>query len=162
VNANADSAISTTNACKPPRWFWVVAVLALLWYLMDASAFFMRVSMSDETIASMPTDQQHLYRDMPLWVDFAFACEVFGGTLGCIALLMLKRWAWLLFVVSLLGTLAQTTNIWFLTDAISVMGTPAIAMPIVAMVIAVAMIILSIPRPNTDCSKTSTLNQNGG
>ena len=66
------------------------------------------------------TTQNH--RDIPSWVNVVFACEVFGGVLGCIALLMLKRWAWILFVVSLLGTLAQTTNIWFLTDAIDVMG----------------------------------------
>ena len=123
---------------------------------MDTSAFFMRVFMSDQTIASMPAEQQHLYRDMPSWVNIVFACEVFGGTLGCIALLMLKRWAWLLFVISLLGTLAQTTNIWFLTDAIKFMGTPAIAMPLVAIVIAVAMIFLSIPRPSTTHKRTST------
>ena len=129
---------------------------------MDTSAFFMRVFMSDETIASMPTDQQHLYRDIPSWVNVVFACEVFGGVLGCIALLMLKRWAWILFVVSLLGTLAQTTNIWFLTDAIDVMGTPAILMPSVAIVIAIFMILLSMPRPSAGCGQRLKTNQDGG
>ena len=56
---------SGTNSL--PVWFWVISVVALLWYLMDMSAFFMRVFMTEEAIESMPENQQHLYRDMPLW-----------------------------------------------------------------------------------------------
>lgn len=126
-----------------PVWFWVISVVALLWYLMDCSAFFMRVFMTEEMIKGMPEDQQHLYRDIPLWVNIVFACEVFGGTLGCVALLLRKKWALPLFVISILGVLAQTSNIWLLTDAISAMGAPAIVMPLVAIVIGTAMILLA-------------------
>ena len=55
-------------------------------------------------------------------------------------MLLKKKWALPLFVISLLGVLAQTSNIWFLTDAISVMGTPAVVMPLVAIIIGAAMI----------------------
>ena len=103
----------------------------------------MRVFMTENTIESMPENQRHLYRDMPLWVNFVFACEVFGGTLGCISLLLKKKWAFPLFLISLLGVLAQTSNIWFLTDAISAMGAPAVAMPLVAIIIGAAMIFLA-------------------
>ena len=75
---------------------------------------------------------------------------------------MLKRWAWILFVVSLLGTLAQTTHIWFLTDAISAMGMPAIVMPLVAIIIAIIMVVLSMPRPNAGCGQPSMANKDGG
>ena len=95
----------------------------------------MRVLMTEEAIESMPESQQHLYRDMPLWVNIVFAGEVFGGLLGSISLLLKKKWALPLFVISLLGVLAQTTNIWFLTDAITAMGAPAIVMPLVAIII---------------------------
>jgi hypothetical protein len=126
-----------------PVWFWVISVIALAWYLMDTSAFFVRVLMTEEAIKAMPENQQHLYRDMPLWVNIVFACEVFGGTLGCISLLFRKKWALPLFVISLLGVLAQTSNIWFLTDAISAMGAPAVVMPLVAIIIGTAMIFLA-------------------
>ena len=132
---------STTGSI--PIWFWVVSALGLAWYLMDTSAFFMRVLMTEEVINTMPANQQHLYRDIPLWVNIAFACEVFGGTLGCISLLLRKSWALRLFIVSILGVLAQTSNIWLLTDAISAMGVPAVVMPLVAMTIGAAMIILA-------------------
>ena len=121
----------------------MISGIALLWYLMDTSAFFMRVLMIEEAIKAIPENQQHLYRDMPLWVNIVFACEVFGGTLGCIALFLRKKWALPLFVISILGTLAQTSNIWFLTDAISAMGAAAIVMPLVAIIIGIAMIVLA-------------------
>jgi ABC-type xylose transport system permease subunit len=144
---NDDSAGTQTtqgsDPGSPPVWFWVISVIALAWYLMDTSAFFMRVLMTEEAIKTMPESQQHLYRDMPLWVNIVFACEVFGGTLGCISLLLKKKWALPLFVISLLGVLAQTSNIWFLTDAISAMGAPAVMMPLVAIIIGTAMVFLA-------------------
>ena len=142
-NSTETSATESSDKTSPPVWFWVISVVVLLWYLMDTSAFFMRVFMTEETIESMPENQQHLYLDMPLWVNIVFACEVFGGTLGCIALLLKKKWALPLFAISILGTLAQTSNIWFLTDAINAMGAPAIVMPLVAIVIGTAMIFLA-------------------
>ena len=47
---------------------------------------------------------------MGAWVTGAFAIAVFGGTLGCIGLLMLKSWSKLLLLISLLGVLAQ--DVW--------------------------------------------------
>jgi len=110
---------------------------------MDTLAFFMRVSMTEAAIKTIPENQQHLYRDMPLWVNMVFACEVFSGTLGGLSLLLRKKWALPLFVISLLGVVAQTSNIWFLTDAISVMGVSAVLMPIVAIIIGAAMVLLA-------------------
>ena len=145
MNEDSTETRTTESSCKtsPPVWFWVISVVALLWYLMDTSAFFMRLFMTDDAIKAMPENQQHLFQNIPLWVNIVFACEVFGGTLGCIALLLRKNWALPLFVISILGVLAQTSNIWFLTDAISAMGAPAIVMPLVAIIIGAAMIVLA-------------------
>lgn len=94
--------------------FWAISIFALLWYLMDMSAFFMRVFMSDETLLKMPEDQQLHIQNIPLWVNVVFAFEVFGGTLGSVGLLLRKKWALPLFVISLLGVISQTTYIYFL------------------------------------------------
>ncbi len=145
MNEDSTETPTTESSCKtsPPVWFWVISVVALLWYLMDTSAFFMRLFMTDDAIKAMPENQQHLFQNIPLWVNIVFACEVFGGTLGCIGLLLRKEWALPLFVISILGVLAQTLNIWFLTDAISAMGAPAIVMPLVAIIIGTGMIVLA-------------------
>jgi hypothetical protein len=100
----------------------------------------MRIFMLDDVIKQMPENQQHLYRDMPLWVNIVFSGEVFGGAFGCVGLLLRKRWALPLFVVSILGVLGQTFHIYFLSDAISTMGAPAVVMPLLAILIGVGMI----------------------
>ncbi|MGI9317088.1 MAG: hypothetical protein ACR2QW_07135 [bacterium] len=143
INEPVIKLTASKNKVSPSVWFWVVSIVALLWYLMDTFAFFMRAFMTQEVIKTMPENQQHFYQNIPIWVNIVFACEVFGGTLGCIALLLRKKWALVLFVVSIFGVLAQTLNIWFLTDAISIMGPPAIVMPLVAVIVGVVMIVFS-------------------
>ncbi len=144
MNENATERDTNANSGKAsrPTWFWVVSVIALLWYLMDMSAFFMRVSMTDDAINAMPENQQGMFR-MPFWVNVVFAGEVFGGTLGCLGLLLRKKWALPLLVVSILGVLSQTFHIWFLSDAIKVMGAMAVVMPLVAILIGAGMILLA-------------------
>lgn len=137
-----DATESSLNT-SPPIWFWVISIIALLWFLMDMSAFFMRVLMTEDVISAMPENQQHLYRNMPLWVNIVFAGEVFGGTLGCVALLLRKKWALPLFAVSIFGVLSQTFHVYFLSDAISTMGTPAVVMPLLAILIGIGMIVLA-------------------
>ena len=128
---------------SPPAWFRVIAVIALLWFLMDISAFFMRVLMSEAGINAMPANQQHLYRNMPLWVNVVFAGEVFGGALGSVGLLLRKKWALPMFAGSILGVLSQTFHIWIRSDAISVMGAFAVVAPLAAILIGVGMIALT-------------------
>lgn len=113
------------------------------WYVMDIQAFFMRVFMGEDAIHEMPEDQRRLYRDMPVWVNVVFSGEVFGGAFGCVGLLLRKRWALPLFVVSLVGVLAQTFHVYFLSDAIRTMGAPAVVMPLLAVLIGMAMIALA-------------------
>ena len=132
-----------SHKASPPAWFRVIAVVALLWFLMDISVFFMRVLMTEEGLNAVPANQQHLYRNMPLWVNIVFAGEVFGGALGSVGLLIRKRWALPLFVVSILGVVSQTFHIWIRSDAISVMGVFAVVAPLVAILIGVGMIVLT-------------------
>ena len=136
-------ATESSDKRSPPVWFWVISIIGLLWYLMDTSAFFMRLFMTDDAIKAMPANQQHLYRNIPLWVNIVFACEVFGGTLGGIGLLLRKKWALPLFIVSILGVLSQTSYIFFLTDAVSTLGALAVGMPLLAILIGVGMIALA-------------------
>ena len=137
------SATESSDKISPPVWFWVISIVASLWYLMDMSAFFMRVFTTDDAIKAMPENQQHFFQNIPLWVNIVFACEVFGGTLGSAALLLRKKWALLVFVVSILGVLSQTSYIWFLTNHVSTLGAPAVVMPLLAILIGIGMIILA-------------------
>lgn len=126
-----------------PKWFWVISILALLWYLMDMSAYVMRTFMLQDMLINMPEEQQRLYITMPSWVNAVFAAEVFGGLFGSLCLLLKRRFALTLYCISIVGVLLQTTYLYFLSDAIQVMGTAAIIMPLIAIMIGVGMIAFS-------------------
>jgi len=145
MNLEADKKISIESSMKisPPIWFWVISIIALLWSLMDMSAFFMRVLITDEALLTMSENKRLHFQSIPIWVDTVFAFEVFGGTLGCIGLLLRKKWALPLFIVSLLGVLSQTTYVYFLSNSIATLGVPAIVMPLVAILIGAGLIILT-------------------
>ena len=135
--------VDELNKSPIPVWFWVVSILALLWFLMDMSAFVMRVFMLDKMLSDMPENQRILYLNMPSWVNMIFALEVFGGLIGCIGLILKKRWALLLFIISIVGVLMQTFYVYFLSEAVSLMGAPAIVMPLIAIIIGSGLIFLA-------------------
>jgi len=131
-----------TSTIKPPIWFWVISVLALLYFLMDTMMFYSRVFMLEDFAKDMPK-QYELNKAMPAWVNVVYGFEVFGGLMGSIALLSRKKWAFILFCLSMIGVLAQSSYIWFVSDAVAVLGNPAIVMPMVAIVIGIIMIMVS-------------------
>ena len=124
----------------PSIGFWLLSGIALLWFLMDTSAFFMRVTITEEARLAMSERDQFLHRDYPLWVNIVFACEVFGGVLGCLALLLKRRVALLFFGVSLLGVLSQSVFIYFISDTVEVLGIPLILMPLLSILIGLLML----------------------
>ena len=132
-----------TKKSSIPTWLLIVSVLALIWYAMDLMGFVMRVFFLDQILDGMPVAQQALYKAMPIWVNVVFALEVLGGVIGSIALLVRKSWSLLAYYVCLIGTVAQTCYIIFLSDALETIGAMAVVMPLIAIGICVAMILIS-------------------
>jgi hypothetical protein len=87
-----------------PTWLRIVAALGLIWNLFGVYAYLQTVGVLGGGDASMSAAA------MPAWVTGAFAIAVFGGALGCLALLLLKRLSTWLLLVSLLAVLAQ--DLW--------------------------------------------------
>lgn len=131
--------MTTTN--KPNTWFWVIGILALIWNLLGVFVYLGQAYMTDEMLSALPVEQQTLYAERPAWVTAAFATAVFAGAFGCIALLIRKKWATSLFILSLLGVLAQQTHSFFLSNTMEVMGgASAMGMPIMVVVVAIFLV----------------------
>lgn len=128
---------------KPPRWFFVVAAVALLWNLLGCLAFAMDLSLSPADIARMPESQQTLYNARPAWAVAATALGVLGGALGCIGLLLRRRWALPLFVASLVGILVQDFGLFVLVDGAKLAGMIAVVLQSVVLLVAIGLILLA-------------------
>ncbi|GAC18155.1 hypothetical protein GARC_1175 [Paraglaciecola arctica BSs20135] len=111
---------------------------------MGAMAFIMQMTMTAEQIAALPEKQQMLYQDIPLWVNIAFGCAVFGGALGCIALVFKKAIALPILLISLIGVLVQMFHAFILTNSYEVFGPGGAIMPMLVIVIALFLVWLTI------------------
>jgi len=128
---------------KPPRWFFVVAVIALLWNLLGCLAFAMDASLSAADVARMPESQQALYNARPTWAVAATGLGVLGGALGCIGLLLRRKWALPLFVASLVGILVQDFGLFVLVDGAKLAGMVAVVLQGLVLLIAIGLILLA-------------------
>lgn len=131
------------NTEKTPIWFWIVAGLAFLWNIMGLIAFFMQVNMSEETLAAMPPAEQAMYENIPIWATIAFAIAVIAGTIGSIGLLMRKKWAHPVFLLSLIGIIVQQIHIFFLSGIMKDAGVSTMVMPAMILLIAVLLLFFS-------------------
>jgi hypothetical protein len=127
----------------PPGWFKVVAIMALLWNLLGCLAFASDLSLSPDDVARLSESQQALYAARPAWAVIATGIAVIGGALGCIGLLLRKKWAIVLFALSLIGILAQDFGLFVLADGVKLAGPAAVAMQAVVLVIGVWLLVFS-------------------
>lgn len=125
----------TDTKNKPTTSFWIIGILALLWNLMGVFAYLQQAYMTAEDLAALPADQQALYENVPAWVTAVFALAVFGGALGCILLLLRKKLATFVFIISFISILAQMTYNLFMSKALEVYGPGGMIMPIMVVVL---------------------------
>jgi len=128
--------MTTTN--KPNKWFWIIAILALLWNLMGVSRYLMEAYNVESFRANFNEDQLTLIDGSPSWLTAVFAIAVFSGFLACVALLMKRKLAIILFGISLLFVLIQMIAVWITTDSIEIFGiVDGVVMPMLVIVISI-------------------------
>jgi hypothetical protein len=130
--------MSTTTTTKPNTLFWIVAIVALLWNLLGiyfwAVEYFL---MTDEMKAQVPAEQIEMMNAAPVWMMWIYAVAVFCGTVASLFLLLRKRVAVPLFLISLVAILIQMGYWIFAMDAVGKLGAEAIIMPLIVIAIAI-------------------------
>ncbi len=127
---------------RPPAWFRIVAVLAVLWNLIGVWQYLSKVGVVP-TMMEMTAEETALVAAMPTWATAGFALAVFGGLLGSLGLLLGKAWARLLLILSLLGMLVQFGWWLLMSGAMEQMGASSAAMPAVVVLIGVLLLWLA-------------------
>ena len=125
----------TDSTNKPAVWFWIISVVALLWNGLGVMAYLTRAFATDEMIAALPEEQQaEFLTEYPAWYTAAFAIAVFAGALGCLALLLRKKMAYMLLVLSAIGAIVQHVYLFMNVEMASVV------MPIMIIVVCLFLI----------------------
>jgi len=104
--------MTNVSITKPPVWYWIIAVVALIWNAMGVMAYLIQAFITEEAIAKLPEEQQAEFLiEHPTWYTAAFALAVFCGAVGCLALLIRKKWAYMLFIISFVTATIQQVYI---------------------------------------------------
>ncbi|MFD1095562.1 hypothetical protein [Salegentibacter chungangensis] len=125
---------------KVPVWFWILSSILLLWNIAGVISFFEHMGISEETLQAMPEGERVFYDTYPVWALIAFALAVFGGTLGCVGLLLRQKWAKALFIISLIGVLVQMIHTLLISGATETYGPGGMIMS--GMIIAIAIFLV--------------------
>ncbi len=137
----------TSTSNKPATWFWVVSSIALIWNLMGVMAYLAQVMMSPEALQALPENQRVLYESTPSWATGAFAVAVWGGALGCVLLLLRRKLATMVLIISLIGVIVQMYHSFFVSNSMEVFGPGGLVMPI--MVVAIGIFLIWFSRKAT-------------
>ena len=131
---------TTTAAPKRPLGFWIIGLFALVWNLIGVAMWYLQVNMSAEQLAAMTEAQRQVYEATPGWLNIAFAVAVFAGVLGALGMLLKKKWAATMFLLSLIALLVQMIGAYVVTPAWSASGPVGLVMP--AVLLAIALFLL--------------------
>ena len=94
-------------------WYMPAAVTSLLFMALGCIMYLMHV-LADP--AAMPLDQRTAYEALPVWVNGAFAVSVWVGAAGALMLVMRKKLAEPLLLVSLIAVLVWLAGMMLTTQ----------------------------------------------
>jgi hypothetical protein len=119
--------MASVAPAAPPAWFRIVALVAVLWNAFGVFQYLSSVGLFGDPMAGMTADQRSAAESIPPAIIGAFALGTFAGLLGSLGLLLGKRWAVPLLVLSLIALVVLEGWIVFLSDALEAFG--GIALP---------------------------------
>ena len=87
-----------------PRWFTLAAIAAVLFELAGCTIFALQMTVDPD---ALPLDQRAMWDAAPMWMLVAYGIAVAAGLIGAILLLMRRRLAEKLLLVSFVAVLVQ-------------------------------------------------------
>ncbi len=124
----------TETSNKPPRWFWILTVILLLWGMMGMYVYYDFVTSSPESMAKYVTagTYSQAYADYllaePTWSAAVFALAVSTGILGALCMVLRRAWAVPLYMLSLLFIIISLSKMFILDKAHNLMSGGQIGM----------------------------------
>ncbi len=127
------------NSGKAPIWYWIISGLALAWNALGVMVYLQQVFMTAEDFRNLDPAQQDLLSNQPEWITVAFAIAVLAGFVGCILLLLRRKIAVRMLVLSFVAVVAQYSG-FYLEGYWEGLSGVAILMPVLVPLVALGLI----------------------
>ena len=109
-----------TRTVRTPWHLWVIGVIAVLWNAIGAFDYVMTETKNAAYMSGFPPEQLAWFYGLPMWVIAAWAIAVWGGVLGSVLLLLRRRLAVPVFLVSLAGLVITTFHNYVLSNGLEI------------------------------------------
>lgn len=128
-----------------PKWFLGVAIAALIWNLLGVFAYLgqMYLMSNPEMLAELSVEEQNLYKNTPIWATIGFTLAVWGGAIGSLLLILKKKAAKPVLIISLAGIIVQMYHSFFISNNFEVYGPGAAVMPVMIIIFGIGLVWLS-------------------
>ncbi len=126
---------ASSQASATPAWYWLVAIAALLFEGAGAYLFANSLTLDPTTL---PLDQRAVYDATPQWMNIVWGVAIAAGLLGALGLLLRRRFAEPLLLVSLLAVALQFSGLFFEKQLRELTPEDHLVVPIVILLFAYA------------------------
>lgn len=123
-----ENAAPAATATAAPAWYWLVAIAALLFECAGAYLFVGSLTLDP---AALPLDQRAVFEATPQWMTIAWAIAIGAGLLGALGLLLRRRFAELLLLISLLAVAVQFSGLFLVRQLRELTPEDHLVVPIV-------------------------------
>jgi hypothetical protein len=131
------------QATKTPRHLWAVGIVALLWNLLGAMDYIMTQTRNEAYMSQFTPDQLEFFYGFPAWLVAFWAVAVWGGVLGAVLLLMRRKLAVPVFLVSLLCMVVMSIHNYGFAGGAEIVGGTGFVFSVVIFVVALLLVIYS-------------------
>ncbi len=107
---------------RAPWHLWVVGVVTVLWNAMGAFDYIMTETRNEGYMSHFTAEQLEHFYGVPAWFVAFWALAVWGAVLGSILLLLRKKLAVTVFLVSFLSMIVTMIYSYGLSNGLEVMG----------------------------------------
>ena len=112
------------------RWYWIGAAASLPFMLIGCAVYAMHIYTDP---ATLPLDQRVMFEAEPRWVTTALGIASAAGTIGALLLLLRRKAAVPLLMVSLIGAIVWFGGIFITAQLRDLLNTTEIAVLIAAL-----------------------------
>ncbi len=127
------------TSTKPNTLFWVLGALFLLWNVFGCAMYLFDRLASDEAILAMENGEAMLAasKAYPIWASAGYAIAVWGGLVAAIMLLLRKKLAAPLFILSLIAAIICFIPSFTMAEMKAAGGPTYWVMPLVVVLLGV-------------------------
>jgi hypothetical protein len=124
----------------PSAWFRIAAVLALLWNAFGLTMYLSAAGMFGDPMAGLDEAERVAAAAIPGWIMLAFALGTFAGFAGSIGLVLARRWAVSMLVLSAVALLVLEGWVVFVSGDLELHG---LVIPLSVSIVAILLVLMA-------------------